>query len=44
MILFCQKISQDHVTKGSRNIMDRSPLRLVAILSSLMAIANVVTE
>ena len=44
MFLICHKISQDHGTKKHPNIMGMSPLRLVTLLLSLMAMDTVVVE
>ena len=44
VVLVCYLISQDHVIKGSSNIMDRSPSRLVMILSNFVLIGIVVVD
>ena len=44
MVLVCYLISQDHVIKGSSNIMDRSPSRLVMILPNFVLIGIVVVD
>ena len=44
MVLVCYVISQDHLTKGSSNIIGRHPSREVTILSRLVVIDNVVVE
>ena len=44
MLLVCQVTSQDHLTKGSGNIIGRSPSRFVTIISSLVAIGTVVVD
>ena len=44
IVLVCHMILQDHVIKGPSNIMGRSPIGLVTILSSLVAIDIVVVE
>ena len=44
MVLVCQVILQDHMTKRSRNIMGRSPSRLVTILVSFVTITILVVE
>ena len=44
MLLACHLISQNHVTKGSSNIMGRSPSRLVTILPSVVVIDAVLVE
>ena len=40
MALVSRVISQDHMIKGSNNIMGRSPSMLVTILPSLVAIGT----
>ena len=40
MVLVCQVILQDHMTKRSRNIMGRSPSRLVTILVSFVIVGT----
>ena len=44
MLLVCQVISQDHLTKGSGNIIGRNPSGFVTIMSSLVAIDTVVVD
>ena len=44
MVLVCQKIYQDHIIKGSSDVIGRSPSRYVTILPSLVAIGIVVME
>ena len=43
-ILGCYMISQDYLIKGSCDFMDRSPLRWINILSSLVTICTVVVK
>ena len=42
MILVCQVMSQDHITKGTRDLMGRKPSRKVTILPSLETIHTLV--
>ena len=44
VVLVCHVILQDHVIKGSCDVMRRSPSKSVTILPSLAAIVNVVME
>ena len=44
MVLVRHRISEDYVTKGSSNILGRSPSRLVTILPRLVVIVTVVVE
>ena len=44
MVLVCDVISQDCVTKGLNNIMDRRPSRLLTILTRSKAFSIVVVE
>ena len=44
VVLFFQVISQDHVAKGSRDFIGKSPSREVIILPSLVAIGTLTVE
>ena len=44
MVLVCNIIFEDHVTKESRNSLSWNPSRYVAILLSLLAIGIVVVK
>ena len=44
MALVCHAILQDHVNKGSSNVMGRTSSRLLTILPSLVAMSTVVVE
>ena len=44
MTLVCYVILENHVIKGSRDFMGRSPLRRATILPDLVAITTLVVE
>ena len=44
MVLVWHTIKQDQVTKGSSNIVDRSPSRVATVLQSLEAMGTVVVK
>lgn len=44
MVLLCDLITQDYMSKASSNVIGRNPSRLFTILTNLLVIGTVVVE